>query len=817
MSEYDEDIVSHDDPVPGRRVADQPARPRRADRPRVPVHARTDADGLASRSDVDQLAEATAHTFSPSPVSASTDAASASLAERSTAPTPHVVDIAPVIAAAATPSASADPAPALTLPPPPPIMAAARIPAMGGALGAVDLPDGRFIDRELSWLTFNERVLDLAEDETTPLLERVRFLAIFSSNLDDFFMVRVAGLKRRIATGIAVTAASGLSARDQLTQVSIGVEALVTRQARIFSELIQPQLRAAGIEILRWPDLREQEQASLRQLFHERIYPVLTPLAVDPAHPFPYISGLSLNLGVVVADPSTDVKHFARVKVPPLLDRFARVGDGRYVPIEDVIAAHVHELFPGMTVLETHTFRVTRNEDLEVDEDDSENLLRSMERELLRRRFGPPVRLEVETTVDPTVLATLMRELDVTPAEVYHLPGPLDLSGLFALADIDVPQLTYPRFVPATHPRLREAEEGGPGDFFAAIRAGDILVHHPYDSFSTSVQAFIQQAALDPNVLAIKQTLYRTSGDSPIVDALIEAANAGKQVLVLVEIKARFDEQANIRWARALEEAGCHVVYGLIGLKTHCKLSLVVRDDGDRITRYAHIGTGNYNPKTARIYEDLGLLTADPAIGDDLSALFNHLSGYSRQEDYPTLLVAPHTVRSGVVERIRRVIDAHRAGERASITIKVNSLVDEQVIDALYRASIAGVPIELITRSICALRPGVPGLSESVRVRSIVGRFLEHSRIFHFRAGDDDEYWIGSADMMHRNLDRRVEALVRVTDPTAVAELAAILELSTRDEMRSWRLDAKGTWHRAGTVDYQLETIRRRHLRTQDG
>ena len=493
---------------------------------------------------------------------------------------------------------------------------------------------------------------------------------------------------------------------------------------------------------------------------------MLTPLAVDPAHPFPYISGLSLNLAVVVRNPSTGNEHFARVKVPQTLGRFAHVRDPRFVPLEDVIAAYLDELFPGMEVLQSHGFRVTRNEDLEVEEDDAENLLQALEKELMRRRFGPPVRLEVEETIDPHVLELLVRELGIETEEVVSIPGPLDLTGLHALADLKRPELDYPAFVPRRHPQLSDVETADDVDVLAAMRARDVLLHHPYDSFSTSVQAFLEQAADDPDVLAIKQTLYRTSGDSPIVDALIEAAEAGKQVLVLVEIKARFDEQANIKRARKLEQAGCHVVYGLVGLKTHCKLSLVVRQEGETIRRYTHVGTGNYHPRTARMYEDLGLLTSDPVVGEDVSNLFNTLSGYSRNTDYDRLLVAPHSIRSGLVERIEREIAHHEAGRPAGVRIKLNSIVDEGVIDALYRASMAGVPVDVWVRGICALRPGVPGLSETMRVRSILGRFLEHSRIFWFANGGEPDVWIGSADMMHRNLDRRVEALVQITDPS---------------------------------------------------
>ncbi|MCQ4084593.1 RNA degradosome polyphosphate kinase [Streptomyces sp. RB6PN25] len=671
------------------------------------------------------------------------------------------------------------------------------------AEAAEELPQGRFLDRERSWLAFNERVLELAEDPATPLLERANFLAIFAGNLDEFFMVRVAGLKRRIATGVATRSASGLQPREVLDLIWSRSRELMARHAACFQNDVAPALAAEGIDVIRWNELTEKEQSRLFTLFRQRIYPVLTPLAVDPAHPFPYISGLSLNLAVVVRNPVSGHQHFARVKVPPLLSRFLEAGPQRYVPLEDVIAAHLEELFPGMDVLAHHTFRVTRNEDLEVEEDDAENLLQALEKELMRRRFGPPVRLEVEESIDPYVLDLLVRELKVSDAEVYPLPGPLDLTGLFGIAGLDRPDLKYPKFVAGTHRDLAEVESATPPDIFAALRERDVLLHHPYDSFSTSVQAFLEQAAADPDVLAIKQTLYRTSGsetgDSPIVDALIDAAESGKQVLVLVEIKARFDEQANIKWARKLEESGCHVVYGLVGLKTHSKLSLVVRQEGDTLRRYSHVGTGNYHPKTARLYEDLGLLTSDPQVGADLSDLFNRLSGYSRRESYRRLLVAPRSLRDGLISRINREIEYHRAGQPAFIRIKVNSMVDEAIIDALYRAAMAGVPVDIWVRGICALRPGVAGLSENIRVRSILGRFLEHSRIFVFGNGGGPEVWIGSADMMHRNLDRRIEAIVRVTDAAHRAALNRLVEIGVSDETSSWHLGPDGNWTRHST------------------
>ncbi len=665
---------------------------------------------------------------------------------------------------------------------------------------AEDLPAERFLDREVSWLHFNTRVLELAEDPALPLLERVRFLAIFASNLDEFFMVRVAGLKRRIAAGVAVRAASGLMPREVLEQIWSTTSALMERQAAVFRDDIIPALAKEHIELVRWSDLTRDEQKTCKKLFKDRVFPVLTPLAVDPAHPFPYISGLSLNLAVLVHNPNTGKEHFARVKVPPIFSRFVPLGDQRFVPLEDVIAEHLTRLFPGMDVLAVHTFRVTRNEDLEVEEDDAENLLAALEKELLRRRFGPPVRLEVEESIDEHVLDLLVSELGVSPAEVVRLPGPLDLTGLHGIADLDRAELQYPAFVPSTHTQLAPVESASPVDVFAALQRNDVLLHHPYDSFATSVQRFIEQAAADPHVLAIKQTLYRTSGDSPIIDALVDAAEAGKQVLVLVEIKARFDEQANIKWARKLEHAGCHVVYGLIGLKTHCKLAMVVRDEPEGIRRYVHIGTGNYNPKTARYYEDFGLLTRNESIGEDVAHLFNNLSGFSRNASYEHLLVAPDSVRSGLIEQIRAEVAAHGEGRPARIRIKANSIVDEAVVDELYHASRAGVPVDLLTRGICTLRPGVPGLSENIRVRSVLGRFLEHSRIFWFENDGSPKAWIGSADLMHRNLDRRVECLVSLPGEAQVDEVGRLLDLAFDEGTASWRLSPSGEWvrhHRA--------------------
>jgi polyphosphate kinase len=673
---------------------------------------------------------------------------------------------------------------------------------ISGHLHRPAYPD-RFIDRESSWLDFNARVLELAEDTSVPLLERVKFAAIFASNLDEFFMVRVAGLQRRLATGIGVATPAGLSPRDQLDLIASRAHELIARHAALFTDELMPALRAEKIQIERYDKLSTDEQRQADKLFSERVFPVLTPLAVDPAHPFPYISGLSLNLAVVVRDRDNGREHFARVKVPPVLPRFVAVGERRFVLLEDVIAAHVPELFPGLDVIETSVFRVTRNEDLTVEEDDVDNLLQALERELVRRRFGPAVRLEVVDDISDKVLDLLVRELDINDKQIYRINGPLDLAGLWSLVGLDVPSLKYEASPPLTHPRLRTGGDSkAAADVFSAMRRGDLLLHNPYDSFTTSVQAFVEQAAADPAVLAIKQTLYRTSGDSPLVDALIDAAEAGKQVLVVVEIKARFDEQANIKWARALEHAGCHVVYGVVGLKTHAKLALVVRQEPDgSLRRYTHIGTGNYNPKTARLYEDIGLLTVDPVIGADVADLFNHLSGYTKHREYRTLLVAPETLRPGLLKLIEDETAHAESGRPSGITLKLNSLVDEQVIDALYDASVAGVPIQIVVRGMCALRPGIPGLSDNITVRSILGRFLEHSRAFRFVAGGDERVFIGSADFMHRNLDRRVEALVEIRDPSSKKELSELLDFATDPTTSAWSLDVQGHWTRAVTAE----------------
>ena len=680
--------------------------------------------------------------------------------------------------------------------------------------GEAPLPKDRFFDRELSWLKFNQRVLECAENEDMPLLERANFAAIFASNLDEFFMVRVAGLKRRIDSGIAVPSAAGLSPRQQLRAISETAHRLQDEHAHYTIDTILPELEKERIVLLTWDKLTSSEQERLSRYYRQQVFPVLTPLAVDPAHPFPYISGGSINLAVIVENPASGKSHFARVKIPGNLPRLVPVDDmtdeeskdERYgfIAMEKLIAAHLESLFPGMIIKEARSFRVTRNEDIDVEEDDAENLLNAMEKELLRRRFGPPIRLEITDTTSPFLSQLLADQLGVSQDEVYRLPSPLDLTVLFELGSVDRPDLKNRPFVPTTNRQIAEVESSRAQDIFAAIRERDILLHHPYDSFSTSVQAFLAQAAADPKVLAIKQTLYRTSSNSPIIDALIDAAHAGKQVLALVEIKARFDEDANIAWARKLERAGVHVVYGIVGLKTHCKLIEVVRQEADGLRRYCHVGTGNYNPKTARLYTDLGLLTCDPVVGQDLTRLFNQLSGYAPKSSFHRLLVAPRTVRTGLIQRIRREEDAARAGKEAWIKIKVNSIVDEKTIDALYRASQAGVKIDIVERGICALKPGVPGLSENIRVRSILGRFLEHSRIYAFCNADGPqigegpasgpEVYIGSADLMHRNLDRRVEALVRVTAPEQVDGLIKYVDLQMADSTMSWHMQPDGTY-----------------------
>ena len=658
-------------------------------------------------------------------------------------------------------------------------------------------PRQRIIDRELSWLAFNERVLELAEDTQVPLLERCRFLAIFSSNLDDFFMIRVATLKRKLETGVTKSNTAGYTPTQLMDALSLKTQELLMRQSAAFHEVILPELALHGIELAKWDSLDADERERVNVVFHSKIFPVLTPLAVDPSHPFPYISGLSLNLAVVVKKPGSDDDLFARVKVPSNLLRFVETGkkgSRRFVALEEVIIANLAELFQGMEIKDHYTFRLTRNADLELEEEESEDLLATMEQELLRRKFGPPVRLEVDRDIRSELLTTLMGELNVKEEDVSRYKEPLDLTGLHQIADVDLPELKYPPFRNQVAEDLREIDPGSSDEFFDAIRRHEVILHHPYESFNSSVLRFLESAASDPHVLAIKQTLYRTSGDSPIVQALIEAAESGKQVLAVIEIRARFDELANVRWARKLEDAGVHVVYGLIGFKTHAKLSLVVRQEDHGIRRYVHMGTGNYNPKTARLYEDFGLLSADPTLGEDVNKLFNQLSGFAPQTAFTRLLVAPRTMRSGLLERIDREIAHHKAGKPAFIRMKLNSILDEEFIEAFYKASIAGVKVELIVRGICSVRVGIPGLSENITARSILGRFLEHSRVFHFANDGKDELYIGSADLMHRNLDRRVESLVQITQSDHKNFLIGVLDSYLSEEIIRWEMQPDGNW-----------------------
>jgi polyphosphate kinase len=677
----------------------------------------------------------------------------------------------------------------------------------------------RYSDRELSWLAFNRRVLDLAKDRLrVPLLERAKFLAIFASNLDEFFMVRVGGLKRRIAAGVAQPGTSGLLPRELHEAILSTTRDMTAEQGRVFTEEIRPELGAAGIHILHWAELTDAERVRLDDLFRDRIFPILNPLAVDPSHPFPYVSGRSLNLAIQLRNPQTRQRLFARVKVPNVLPRFYKVSEDRFVPLEDIITSHLGDIFVGMTVLRSTMFRVMRNEDVEVEEDDAENLLFALEKELEGRRIGrPPVRLEIEEGTAPELLDLLVHELGITQQEVFMVRGPVDLTGLFAIADVDREDLKYPGFLPKTNPQLAQVETARPADLFAALKKGDVLLHHPYDSFATSVQRFIEQAAADPQVKLIRQTLYRTSGDSPIVDALIEAARAGKEVLALVEIKARFDERANIGWARKLEKSGVHVVYGMIGLKTHCKLSEVIREEGKVLRRYCHIGTGNYNPKTARLYEDMGLLTANPVITDDVHRLFNNLAAANTVTGmtYRRLLVSPHGIRAGLIEMIDHEIALQRSGTPGRVRIKVNSIVDEQTMDALYRASQAGVQVDLWVRGICAVRAGIPGLSENIRVRSILGRFLEHSRLFWFDNGGHPQVGIGSADLMHRNLDRRVEVVIKLTNDSHIAQIGHLFDLAFDEAVASWWLTPTGWDQRTTGSDGQPLIDIQQHLITE--
>ncbi len=654
-------------------------------------------------------------------------------------------------------------------------------------------------DRELTWLDFDTRVLELTEDPTIPLLERVRFLSIFSSNLDEFFMVRGASLKAKIERGVTTPNSAGYTPRELLKIVLERTQNLVNIQAERFKDVIIPELATHGIEFCKISELTNEERSQLKDYYDKRVFPVLTPLVVDPSHPFPYISGLSLNIGINIESSEDQDISFARVKIPTNLPRFIRTSDQskiRFVLIDELIAEHLSELFPGVTLKDHFFFRVTRNQDLDLDEDETDDILETMEKELTRRRFGPPVRLEVDKVIQPEVLNELMDELKIEPIDVLKYDSPLDLRSLNQIADLNFPELKYKPFRSETAPELRDVDLDSSDSFFTALRKGEILLHHPYQSFTTSVVNFLENAARDPYVLAIKQTLYRTSGDSPIVQALIEAAEAGKQVLAVIEIRARFDEMANVRWARKLEEVGVHVVYGLMGLKTHAKLSLVVREEGDALRRYCHVGTGNYNPKTARFYDDLGILSADPVLGEDLSRLFNELSGYSTKHEYSRLLVAPHSMRKGLIARIKRETRHHLDGKPAWIRFKLNSLLDEEIIDHLYEAADAGVKVEIVVRGICSIRLNTQARQENIKVRSILGRFLEHSRIYYFRNGGAEDYYIGSADMMHRNLDRRVESLVLIESEKHKQRLAGILDDSVSDKYSTWKLTEENNWVR---------------------
>jgi polyphosphate kinase len=676
-------------------------------------------------------------------------------------------------------------------------------------------PRERLIDRELSWLAFNERVLELAEDPSNPLLERCRYLAIFSSNLDDFFMIRVASVKRKLENGVTKKNTAGYSPQELIAEISQKTQELIARQTKCFHNDLLPKLKENGIELTNWENLTQDEVDYINRIFEKRIFPVLTPLAVDPSHPFPYISGLSLNLAVLVKQPDTNEELFARVKVPASLPRFIETTEfasTRFISLEKVIIANLHQLFPGMEIEDYYTFRITRNADLELEEEESENLLQSMEQELLRRKFGPPVRLEVASDIDSDLLKRLKTELTIREQDISRYKEPLDLTGLNRIADLDRPELKFAPFRNQIVKDLREIDLESNDEYYAAIRRNEILLHHPYDSFNSSVVRFLEAAATDPHVLAIKQTLYRTSGDSPIVDALIEAAEAGKQVLAVIEIRARFDEQANVRWARKLEDVGVHVVYGLVGFKTHAKLSLVVREEGNTVRRYSHVGTGNYNPKTARMYEDLGILSADDELGEDLNKLFNQLSGFAPQYSYHRLLVAPRSIRPELLSKIDREIENKKLGKHAFIRLKLNSLLDEEFVEALYKASIAGVEIDLVVRGICALLPGIPGVSENIRVRSVLGRFLEHSRIFHFANSGDDEIYIGSADLMDRNLNRRVESLVKITRAEHKKALISIFDQYVSSNTAASHLLPNGKWLRVdkdanGTQLYDLQAI----------
>ena len=696
------------------------------------------------------------------------------------------------------------------------------------SIKAISLNDSKYyFSRELSWLEFNNRVLHEALDPRTPLLERLKFLGIFSSNLDEYFMVRVAGIKQQIEAQVSKRTPDGRNPKEQLRDISKRLRPMVTRQHEHFQTVLRSQMADHGIHILGYADLRPEQQTFLQNYFEEQIFPVLTPLAVDPGHPFPYISNLSLNLAVVVREADNNQEHFARVKVPKVLPRFVPLPEHLLpqnnrteslwagVPLEQVIARNLESLFPGMVIQDYYAFRITRNADLEVEEYEADDLLLAIEQELRKRRLGGSVvRMEIEASTSPSVRETLMRELCLTENDVYDIDGLISLGDLMTFLRLPQSDLKDPPWTPVTPPTLRHIgpdrddvglERDEAEDFFSIIRRHDQFFHHPYYSFSATVQRFITQAAQDPGVLAIKMTLYRTSGDSPIVNALISAAENGKQVVVLVELKARFDEENNINWARKLERSGVHVVYGLVGLKTHTKIVLVVRREAEHIRRYIHVGTGNYNPKTARLYTDFGLLSCREELGADLTDLFNYLTGYSRQQAYRKLLVAPVNLRPRMKAFIQQEIHNSQAGGQGRIIAKMNSLVDPDIIASLYQASQAGVQIDLIIRGICCLRPGIKGVSDNIRVISIVGRYLEHSRIFYFENGGDEKVFIGSADWMPRNLDRRVEAVTPVEDLQLVKELKEILEISLQDNRQAWELQPNGDYIQRQPADGEEE------------
>jgi polyphosphate kinase len=671
-----------------------------------------------------------------------------------------------------------------------------------------------FINREISWLQFNDRVLAMAADPEVPLLERLKYLAIFSTNLDEFFMVRVSGLRDQVQAGMVTRGSDGWTPSETLEAIAKHVGPAIEYLVRVFLDEVVPAMAEAGIRIADMAELDDRDRDFLRDYFQRQVFPVLTPLAVDPSHPFPYISNLSLSLAVTVRDPGATRDRYARVKVPGILPRFVPLGDGStFVPLEQVVASHLDKLFPGMVVVEAHPFRVTRDADIELAEDEADDLLVAVEQELRRQRFGTVVRLEVAATMPDHIVRWIQRELEVEDDVVVTVEGPLNLGDLMGLvASLDRPELAEDPWVGTTQPRLLGTEEDSV-NLFATLREGDLLVHHPYDAFATSVLRFIEQAADDPDVLAIKQTLYRTDGDSPIVTALIRAAESGKQVVVMVEVKARGDEASNIGWARALERAGCHVAYGLVGLKTHSKTALVVRREHGGIRRYVHIGTGNYNAKTARLYTDLGLLSCDEDLGADLTDLFNSLTGYARGNRYRKILVAPSALRQRVIELIERTAERHSSRRPGRITMQMNALVDAACIRALYAASQAGVEIDLVVRGICRLRPGVPGVSDNIRVRSIVGRFLEHSRIWSFANGRRREYYIGSADLMPRNLDLRVEVTTPVTDPDLTGRLQEILDVMLADNVQAWELTEDGSWQRQRPAEGERRVATHRRLR----